>query len=334
MLKSNLKVKRKSIAATALSAVTEVKPAVKHGRQQPEIMSGWMEKKTTHAKRINAKWQRRYFIIKTPGNLYYFKSEDTSGTSPQGVVDLRLVINLKMHTHQGSSTKDATRIDMELAQRTFKLRCSSDEEGQNWLETLLNWRDYARDHAASVPSQHHHEDEDEGAYEKSGPDSICEISGVGEVEGEVEAVTTGPQSDTTTSPFDHAVSIDILENTQPKPLEGMLKKKAMQKKNFYNVWQDRYVRVCPDDHSIKYYKSKNDQTPKGSIDILLIVSVDLHVGTKDNGEVKDPTRFDINMGGSQILRMKAESADEANNWIEAINSWKDYLLMHMTNDMV
>ena len=44
----------------------------------------------------------------------------------------------------------------------------------------------------------------------------------------------------------------------------------------------------------------------------MVLEVAAHVGSKDHGDVKDPTRFDIDLGDSgKILRMKAATQDEA-----------------------
>ena len=138
---------------------------------------------------LRPSWTRRYFVVHTyyilrcspalmrvhsivmqnlsctqleaPGRLKYFKQDFAHDTAaPAGVVDLRLVIGVKLHTH-GQGGKDATRIDLELADRTYKLRCADSDETLAWIQALHDWRDYSIDHEAHHPISEHSHDHDE-----------------------------------------------------------------------------------------------------------------------------------------------------------------------------
>ena len=63
----------------------------------------------------------------------------------------------------------------------------------------------------------------------------------------------------------------------------------------------------------------------------IVREVKLHVGSKDHGEVKDPSRFDIDCG-DKTIRMKAPSAEQAQKWIDGLNEWQEYLLLNMKSD--
>jgi hypothetical protein len=346
--KSRDKSRRKSILEIATDVVEQKpSPAQQFAGQAPDKRAGWMEKKAPKRKSTQT-WARRYFQIEEPGVLEYYKKDDVSG-EPQGVVDLRLVMSIKLHSHSRSGGKDATRIDVDLADRTFKLRCTDAEEAQGWLDALLEWRDHSVDHAALHPTIHHDGDDDGHEEDEVYGDSkrlsnlsnssSSPASSPGRKHGRSKTNSSGGDATememaptvSTSADTNAARKASILNTTKPPPLSGMLLKKATGKHSFRGVrdqWQPRYFEVYPD-ATLRYFKKQGDATPKGSVDLRMVIDVGAHVGSKDHGDVKDPTRFDVDLGDSgKILRMKATSEDEAGHWTEALLAWRDYFLMN------
>lgn len=66
------------------------------------------------------------------------------------------------------------------------------------------------------------------------------------------------------------------------------------------------------------------EKPDGEIDLRQIVSVGLNAkaGKDEFG------RFDIDVG-DRTYRLKAKSKTEAEGWVSALDSWRDYALLNM-----
>ena len=95
----------------------------------PRPKEGWMEKKNAREK-YGGGWQNRYFVIKPPGILYFYKKADTSGP-PLGSLDLSRAISISLH-HAKDGELDATRLDVEMSDGTMKVRCRSEEYTEEW----------------------------------------------------------------------------------------------------------------------------------------------------------------------------------------------------------
>ena len=102
--------------------------------------------------------QERWFEVRSPGHVYYYKGETdvADGRAPLGVIDLRLVVALKFHATD-AGTRDGTRVDLELADRRFKLRAPTSDDASAWLDALQHWRDYAVEHDEYHPHTHFQE---------------------------------------------------------------------------------------------------------------------------------------------------------------------------------
>jgi hypothetical protein len=116
-------------------------------------LNGWVEKKQN--KKLGASWQNRwgvclivrvgsdlprdrYMVVKKPGVLIYYKDENihqvscrkglvdyviTRRQEPAGQVDLRLVMSFTVKdTSDDKKLTEAGRLDLDLADRTLKLR--------------------------------------------------------------------------------------------------------------------------------------------------------------------------------------------------------------------
>lgn len=310
----------------AMEHATGGDAVLRSARQQPQKRSGWMEKKAP--KKRGASWSRRYFEVDAPGHLRYYKSEDTSN-EPAGDLDLRLALGIKLHKHHSDNSQDFQRIDVSMADRTFKLRCASSDETQDWLDALIEWRDFALDNGAIRPSTDNL-DEDAIAEEDEGDaDFGNETSHLSPTDaGDTEMIASKKSKKRDVKPRN---SILGSLSQQPEELQGYLSKKATGTKHWAQSWQERYFKIDAASAKLKYFKSEKDTTPKGEIDMRIVREVKLHVGSKDHGEVKDPSRFDIDCG-DKTIRMKAPSAEQAQKWIDGLNEWQEYLLLNMKSD--
>eukprot|EP00633_Aureoumbra_lagunensis_P005906 CAMPEP_0197309590 /NCGR_PEP_ID=MMETSP0891-20130614/8169_1 /TAXON_ID=44058 ORGANISM="Aureoumbra lagunensis, Strain CCMP1510" /NCGR_SAMPLE_ID=MMETSP0891 /ASSEMBLY_ACC=CAM_ASM_000534 /LENGTH=702 /DNA_ID=CAMNT_0042794739 /DNA_START=340 /DNA_END=2448 /DNA_ORIENTATION=+ len=96
--------------------------------QQPPTRNGWLIKKNPRGNT----WKRRFFVLRPPAELVYFKKE--IGVAPSGIIDLRLLIAI--HEHENGY------IDLELPDRSFKLKADGSNIN-NWIDSINAWREYA-----------------------------------------------------------------------------------------------------------------------------------------------------------------------------------------------
>lgn len=344
------KTRRKSLAMQAINIVEDQIQPKRQSVHAPESKSGWIEKKappravTVNSVVKGSKWAKRYFVIKDPGFLQYWRSEEKAkaGAQANGTIDLRLAMSVKMHTHSSTGFKDACRVNIELADRTFKLRFADSEICQGWLDSLIEWRDYSIDHAALMPTHHFYEDEDNiapptpqgpdagGADAEEPPpppDAGVAMSATTTLLSSATSASAGGAAAEDAPPPPHQPSLEPLSSSyHPAPLEGWLKKKATgSTKHWYDQWQERYFRVIPEDRALKYFKNAEDMDAKGSIDLRELVDVDVHKSSRD---VEDRSRFDLDLGEKR-MRVKAETPAEAAKWIKGISEWRDHFLLNM-----
>ncbi|KAH8046552.1 LMBR1-like membrane protein [Aureococcus anophagefferens] len=110
----------------------------------PDERRGWLSKKAPEhlLAGVSTGWSKRYFCLRAPGELAYFKHEGDD--EPVGVVDLRLVVGVG----GAVDDDDAARFDLELADRSMKLK-ACDGDAASWIAALHAWRDRAVSATAS-----------------------------------------------------------------------------------------------------------------------------------------------------------------------------------------
>lgn len=122
--------------------------------------------------------QARFFNVKMPGVLTYYKSDDVT-TPPQGSIDLRLVLLLDLRVGFCSAEEvtprfalsgivvqilsvrnalkkgqvDKARLELELPDRNLIVRARNAEEAQAWQESILAWKDFILDRGVYFPSR-------------------------------------------------------------------------------------------------------------------------------------------------------------------------------------
>ena len=128
---------------------------------------------------------------------------------------------------------------------------------------------------------------------------------------------------------------------KPQVLSGWLEKKS-PKKIMGNEWQKRYCVVDETSHSLVYYKSDNTtEKPQGSIDLLMVVDINVYDKGKDNERSStasaslvgsDSCRFNIDMGdGTKNYKFKCETPVECEKWMSGLNEWRDWCLLNMSS---
>lgn len=291
-------------------------------------------------------WQERWFEVSAPGRLHYYKSdtEASRGGSALGVIDLRLVLSLKQGAGSG---RDMMRLDLELADRRFKLKAASQDDARAWLDALQGWRDFAIDSSiwrANNADVNH--GASPGASSRAGA-RVDEEQG-GDVEfvnptlspilmaddGTRKRVKDAPPAAPPAKPESPSM---------PATLEGVLQKKKSHRCSilphvtpplvrnrrpslFSSAWRDTWTelffKVHSSDASLEYFRLASDSTPKGSIDLRLVVRIDRYT------KADNPRRFSINLGEQQQIKLRARTAADAERWITGLEAWKDYFLMN------
>jgi hypothetical protein len=324
-------------AADRISGTDEhIAAAKRELKRMPPTREGYLEKQAPkHGMPSTLKnWRRRYFVLGAPGTLKYYQHEPTkSSEEPAGSIDLRLAVNINLHQGKHTGAIDDHRIDIDMADRKFKIRCDRSEECAAWMDAILAWHDYAVDNSAFHPPDHYvDDDEDDGPF----------ASGMGMLASKPTAKlgTPSPLHPNSGADADVEEGIDSKErasimrrtsiggSVRPRELEGHLLKKPSQKHWYSKVegWADRYFCVRPKEHRLVWYKDDFDAggEPKGTIDLLLMQEIKDHESKKN----PDATRFDIVMSEELVLRLKAPSEQEAERWKQQLQAWQDWLLMH------
>lgn len=106
------------------------------------------------------------------------------------------------------------------------------------------------------------------------------------------------------------------QQTQPKMLSGNLH----IGNGIMGAYTEKYFVIRTTDHSLKFYKpDRLTGEVLGSFDLKQTSKVDFE---EKNGK-KDTQKFILVVAG-QIVKMRAESAEEANKWVNGLNEWVTY----------
>jgi hypothetical protein len=242
---------------------------------EPAEMSGWVEKKGAKGIGIDSGWQKRFFAVASPGVLRYWKDDNVS-KEPHGEVELRSVINLNFIAGKKG---EKPRLDLELAEKTFKMRFIKDGDDDYWQNGLKAWKEYAIDQAAHVDADVDL-DEENIDYDKmfSGIQTSTTVadSGAALKEAREESRSAMPIRGTGGGSVGvgkkNAAVEEVDLEEEPEALEGWLEKKSH---NVFNkVYQKRYFRANGENGKLEYAKSlKELESAANSIDLNQILDV-------------------------------------------------------------
>lgn len=329
---------------------------------EPPELVGWVEKKGNKTLGVaGGGWQNRYMIVRKPGNLFYFKDEDTT-QEPSGQVDLTLVVNftIKDKDDNESSNRDSVRLDLDLADRVLKLRFKTNSEAVRWRDGLTIWKDYANDNGMYFPSLGVIDPDgagDDDDIEASRHSSISKkkqtrlsdvevgIQEFYEQEETASLTQNKNPSSTISSPFTFGRSSNSTRTSEDKvsaPPPSLPRPSVdapptviserppslegwLEKKQNGRMgqWQKRYFRVLENSNTLAYYKTDNpSESPAGTIDLKVIS--DVAVAEKESKT--DAARFNIDTG-DRVWKLRANSTSEGERWINALNSWREHALL-------
>eukprot|EP00595_Chromulina_sp_UTEXLB2642_P000739 CAMPEP_0196763202 /NCGR_PEP_ID=MMETSP1095-20130614/3632_1 /TAXON_ID=96789 ORGANISM="Chromulina nebulosa, Strain UTEXLB2642" /NCGR_SAMPLE_ID=MMETSP1095 /ASSEMBLY_ACC=CAM_ASM_000446 /LENGTH=748 /DNA_ID=CAMNT_0042115913 /DNA_START=674 /DNA_END=2920 /DNA_ORIENTATION=+ len=110
--------------------------------EKPQHIEGWLDKKGQNRVHMGSDWQKRYIRIdERAGVLNYYKTSSPS-ESPIGSIDLRMVVSINSYEKSGKDDPTRFNIDLGDKNKVYKFKASSRSEGERWIKTLNEWRDY------------------------------------------------------------------------------------------------------------------------------------------------------------------------------------------------
>lgn len=243
---------------------------------QPAEISGWVEKKGAKGIGIDSGWQKRFFAVAAPGVLRYWKDDNVS-KEPHGEVELRSVINLNFIPGKKG---EQPRIDLELAEKTFKMRFIKDGDDVYWQNGLKAWKEYAIDRATRGDADVDPDEEyDPNAdYDKmfSGMKSSTAVDSDAALKEAREqsrsAMSTGSAGGALGVGKKNAVAEELDLEETPEALEGWLEKKSHNV--FNSVYQRRFFRVNGENGQLEYAKNlKELESAANSIDLNQVLDI-------------------------------------------------------------
>jgi hypothetical protein len=115
-------------------------PAPIHEDDKPKPLEGWLDKKGGGHFGTGEHWSKRYLRVdERSQSLIYAKASDPTAPA-QGTIDLRVVKDIAAYEKNGRV--DSSRFNIDLGDKVFKFKATSEAEGQRWVEGLHAWRDY------------------------------------------------------------------------------------------------------------------------------------------------------------------------------------------------
>lgn len=295
-----------------------------HGNVEPPVLQGWAEKKGQKKFGVSGGWQPRYFNVVKPGVLVYYKDAAMDG-EPNGEVNLGLVMSFTVTTKDDGDKDDDSKVKLELdlADKTFKVRFSDMDEAVKWRTGLIVWKDYC------IANNQTNDSDD-----KSSDDGVqlCSVYAAEETssnDDETSALTknmsssSAPMSFGNMNPRQGSDTFPLEISDKPSMLEGWLEKKQQSKFGKMAQWQKRYFRVDEDSGNLFYFKSTDPhETASGTIDLRVVADVS---SPEKDGKV-DAVRFNIDLG-DKIIKIRAPSTTEGERWIVLLNLWRDYIIL-------
>jgi hypothetical protein len=306
--------------------VEEGAPVRGGGSAQPAALQGWADKKGQKKFGVSGGWQPRYFSVIKPGILVYYKDTLMEG-EPNGEVNLGLVMSFTLTTKDDGDKDDGDskiKLELDLADKTFKMRFPDMAEATAWRSGLLAWKEYC--------IANDEDDDDDG--DKTSSDDGVQLSNVyasaetGSSEDETAALTKNMSSSSAPLDFSNTLhresdSFSMEISDRPSALEGWLEKKQQAKFGKMAQWQKRYFKVDEESGCILYFKSTSPQdVVSGTIDLRMIVDVS---APEKDGKV-DAVRFNIDIG-DKVFKIRAPSTAEGERWIVLLNMWRDYIIL-------
>lgn len=293
---------------------------IEQGPSKPPELRGWAEKKGQKKFGVSGSWQSRYFCVLEPGLLVYYK-DAAMNDDPGGNIDLGLVMSFAISTKDDGDKEDSdtkkVKLELDLADRVFKMRFTDMEDAMLWRDGLSVWKEYCISHDG--------DDEDctkPRRNEEVEMGNVCSSEDTNSCEDETAALTKHINNSSDFHSDSHPISLHMDINERPPPIEGWLEKKQQAKLGKMAQWQKRFFKIDEEAGCLRYFKSINQGNASGSIDLKMVT--DISAPEKD-GKI-DTIRFNID-AGEKIYKIRAATTAEGEHWINSLNMWKDYIVL-------
>ena len=112
------------------------------GSPKPHMLEGYLEKKHhIGAMHVASEWQKVFCKIDEPTtSLFFFKASNLN--SPAGSIDLKMASSIEVY-EKGTRKEDPSRFNIDMGDgKVYKFKARGAAEGEEWLKSLSQWRDY------------------------------------------------------------------------------------------------------------------------------------------------------------------------------------------------
>ena len=116
------------------------KPSSSSSDGKPDHLEGWLDKKGHGKVHMGGDWQKRYLRVDERNATLTYSKSSSSSEKPAGTIDLKLAKDIAPYNKDGKS--DYTRFNIDIGDRVFKFKASSESEGQRWVDGLNEWKDH------------------------------------------------------------------------------------------------------------------------------------------------------------------------------------------------
>lgn len=120
------------------AAKFETLPEAEVENNQPDMLEGWLEKKTGHMS-MNKGWHNRYCRVNVEAKAFQYFKTSSPREEPSGHIDLAGVDVAQISYY---SSKDHSRFNIETGDKTYKFKAKSANEGEKWVKGLEAWKEY------------------------------------------------------------------------------------------------------------------------------------------------------------------------------------------------
>lgn len=107
---------------------------------KPRSLEGWVEKKGHGRVKMGGDWQKRYMRIDEDSGMLTYSKTSSPSEPAAGTIDLKLAKDVVPHDKNGRT--DFTRFSIDVDDRVYKFRVTSEMDGKRWIEGINQWKDY------------------------------------------------------------------------------------------------------------------------------------------------------------------------------------------------
>ena len=293
----------------------------------PEVLLGVAEQKLESGflgLKIGNPWSSVNLEIRQPGNLN-IKDVNQKTTT----IELHAIVDF---ISSSKANKPNGYLNLELPDSTIRLRFQTLKEAEMWKFRLMEWKDYYIDnllvHRVNAPNR---------ISDNHLANNVNPLSKGSAINDEDSSPEDGPLmkgKKISNSPASKDIarssmaSVSLNENQdldeKPSSIQGYLMTKA--EGQFNMGWQKRFYKIN-EFNNMSFYKSDTTvNSPLGVIDLKLIGQVTMF--EKKSGSERI-WRIDIELEDGKKLKLKADDKNSAQQWVNAIESWRDWFLLQL-----